>query len=117
MSSEPMVRTIAPRPHLPRRPRCPARRWPPRRWKVLKPVPGKMITETLTVSGWRVSRPSPDRQQRPIPARTPLTRRRRGLPRPQRPFELLHQTRKVSALDFPITLAHDPHIVVISVTS
>ena len=62
------------------------------------------------------AKPGPS-QQRPIPARTPLTRRRRGLPRPQRPFELLHQTRKVSALDFPITLAHDPHIVVISVTS
>ena len=34
------------------------------------------------------------------------------LPIPQRPFELLHQTRKVSALEFPRSIAHDPHIFV-----
>ena len=39
------------------------------------------------------------------------------LPYPQRPFEHLHQTEKVSALDFAIDLAHDPHIVVISFAS
>ena len=38
-------------------------------------------------------------------------------PCPQRPFEHLHQTEKVSALDFAIDLAHDPHIVVISFAS
>ena len=39
------------------------------------------------------------------------------LPCPQRPFEHLHQTRKVSALNFAIELACDPHIVVIGFAS
>jgi hypothetical protein len=58
MLSEALSTTNAPWPHLLCCPRRPARRWPSSWVKASEPALQEMMTETLTASGWRVSRPN-----------------------------------------------------------